>query len=827
MNEEQNPLRGSDRIRGILSQIRGALSPVWETLSPIRRALSPIRGILFHSLMWILVLIYLESLLHGVVFHSLTARYFYILGFSLPIALVLSLPLGLLPKRIDAGVSIALTSVLCVVFGSQLVYYFVFGDLYSVSMVGLGGEAIASFWKETLLAMGKHVGPLLLCILPIPAVCLACRFLPEIFQRADLHDKTGWYGRSALAAVAVVVQAAMVLSLPMGGTGFYSPYSFYHGNDATTNQTTDAFGLLTALRLELTHSVSGGETQGYYTGLPPAMETIRPVASKGGLPEEPQVREYGWNVLDIDLDTLDGLTKDQTILALNSYISSLTGTQKNEYTGMLSDYNLIVLCAEAFSTAALDPELTPTLYRMAHEGFVFNHYYNTFPNNTTDGEYALCLGLLPDKTRSKAASSFYASRNSYLPMALGNIFSEQRGIQGYAYHDYVGSFYGRYLTHPNMGYKCKFAKNGMSFTTSWPASDLEMMEQSIPDYLSQEQFLAYYMTFSGHMEYNRSVNPMARRNYDLVRDLPYSETAKCYLSGNIELEKAMAYLMEQLEEAGVADRTAIVLAGDHFPYGLTNAQYNELIGYEADFFEKYHDTLIFWVGGMEEPVEVDAYCCNIDVLPTILNLWGFDFDSRLLAGTDILSTGAHAAVLVDQSFLTDTVWFNANTNTATWLVEEGEVPENYLDYMIRMVKNKFSFSTDILNTAYYNFIFDEGAVKVNKSGWISQEDWDINFGGGKSKNDEPQEGSPGVVEDPEEPQEETPPETGAETVPEGQAPEQGQEPVAPPEEQTPEAPPETVPEEQGPGPGPETPPEVPESGPETPAEEQDPGGIIP
>lgn len=784
MDQEQSPVRGFDRIRDILS---------------------PIRGILFHSLMWLLVLIYLESLLHGVVFHSLTARYFYILGFSLPVALVLSLLLGLLPKHVNAGVSIALTSVLCVIFGSQLVYYFVFGNLYSVSMVGLGGDAITSFWRETLLTMSKHVGPLLLCILPIPAVCLAFRFLPEVFQRVDLHDKAGWCARAALATVAVVAQVAMVLSLPMGGTGFYSAYSFYHGNDATTNQTADAFGLLTALRLELTHSVSGGETPDYYTELPPIMKTSKPVTSEGDLPQESQEPEYGWNLLNINFDALNGLTKDQTLLALNTYVSSLTGTQKNEYTGMLSDYNLIVLCAEAFSTAALDPELTPTLYRMAHEGFVFNQYYNSFPNNTTDGEYALCLGLLPDKTRGKTASSFYASRNSYLPMALGNIFSEQRGLQGYAYHNHIGSFYGRYLTHPNMGYKCKFARNGMSFTTSWPTSDLEMMEQSISDYLGQEQFLAYYMTFSGHMEYNRSVNPMARRNYDLVKGLPYSEAAKCYLSGNIELEKAMAYLMEQLEEAGVADHTAIVLAGDHFPYGLTNAQYNELIGHETDFFERYHDTLIFWVGGMEEPIEVDTYCCNIDILPTILNLWGFEYDSRLLAGTDIFSTGTHAAILVDQSFLTDKVWFNANTATATWLTPESELPEGYLDNMIRMVKNKFSISTDILNTAYYNFIFDAGTVKVNKYGWISEEEWN-----GTAKKDYPEEsGAPEATEIPEAP-------------PEEQAPEQ--EPESPPEEQIPEAPPETVPEEQSPEqePGPEQgiPPEEPELESETPTEEQ-------
>ena len=753
--------------------------------SPVQ-GFNRIRGILFGGLMWVLVLVYLESLLHGVAFHDLTARYFYILGFSLPVALALSLLLGLLPRRVNGGVSIGLTAVLCVIFGSQLVYYFVFGSLYSLSRVGLGGDAITSFWRETLLTMSEHVGPLLLCLLPIPAVCLACRFLPQVFEQVDLHDRAGWYTRAALAAVAVALQVATVLSLSLSGTGFYSPYSFYHGNDATMNQTADVFGLMTALRLELTHTGSTGETAGYYTDLPSVAETSKPDGGDG-LPEESRPPEYGWNVLDIDFDALNGMTQDETLLALNAYISSLAGTQKNEYTGMLAGYNLIVLCAESFSSAAVDPQLTPTLYRLAHEGFVFNNYYNTFPDCTSDGEYALCLGLLPDNSRGKTASSFYASRNSYLPMALGNIFSQQREVQGHAYHNYIGSYYGRNLTHTNMGYTFKSAGNGMTFTTSWPASDLEMMEQSIPDYLEEDQFLAYYMTFSGHMQYNRSVNPMSRRNYDLVRDLPISEAGKCYLSGNIELDKAMAYLMEQLEEAGVADRTAIVLAGDHYPYGLTQAQYDEIIGQETDFFEKYHDTLIFWVGGLAEPIEVDTYCCNIDVLPTILNLWGFEYDSRLLAGTDVFSHGPHIAMLVDQSFLTDQVWFRTGTNTATWLTDESQLPEGYLDSLIRTVKNKFAISTDILNTAYYNFIFDAGAVTVNRTGWVSEEVWN----GTANKKDPEETAVPTELPTPTE----LPVESGLPT--------ESEFPEAPTQEPAPEAPPailppeEPVPEQEG------------------------------
>ena len=267
-----------------------------------------------------------------------------------------------------------------------------------------------------------------------------------------------------------------------------------------------------------------------------------------------------------------------------------------------------------------------------------------------------------------------------------------------------------------MGYSMKFARDGMKFSSWWPASDLEMMEQSVDDYIGMEQFHAYYMTFSGHYKYDTS-NELVVKNWKQVIDLPLSRKARSYLSCNLELEHALAYLMERLEEAGVADKTAIVLVGDHFPYGLEDEEYEELVGYELDGFSKYKSTLIFWVGGLEETIEVDEYCCNVDILPTILNLWGFEYDSRMLAGTDVFSDSTHAAVLVNKSFLTDKVWFNANTGETRYLVDESEIPEGYIESMNRMINNRFTISSDILAKGYYNFVFDKGAVKIPKDAW--------------------------------------------------------------------------------------------------------------
>ena len=664
---------------------------------------------------WFCAIVYWEWLLHIEALGELGRQFGYVLGFSFVFGSALALVTTFLKEKLRFVTETVLTVVMILLYGSQLVYYYVFATLYSVSQVQQGGAAVTSFFKETVMTMWEHLPSLLLLFVPLVVLCLLRKFCK------GGAGKTNWLWRGLMLLLAVVMQLGTLACIPLGGTGYFTDYHYYHSNTSTTDQVASRFGLLTAFRLDMFGSgqeEAAEEDVGYYVPVETQPET-RP----DPLQEEPEATEetqpvVEYNVLEFDFDALNGQTEKEKVKAINAYCEAMPGTNKNEYTGMLADYNLILVCAESFATGAIDPELTPTLYRMANEGILFNNYYNTYPNNTTDGEYTLCMGLYPDTSRNKEASSFYASRRSYLPFCLGNLFQEQRGISSWGYHNASGDYYGRDETHPNMGYQVKFAGRGMKFTGGTPFSDLEMMEQTVDDYLTADsQFHAYYMTFSGHYKYDRSINPMAARNWEQVKHLEYSDTVKAYLACNIELEKAMAYLMQRLEETGVADRTAIVLVGDHFPYGLMNKQYSELVGYQIDSFTKFKSSWLFWVGGMEENIVVDEYCCNADVLPTILNLWGFDYDSRMLAGTDVFSDGTHMAILSDSSFFTDKVWFSAETGEVRYLVPEEEVPEDYVQNMIRLIESKRSLSVDILNTAYYNLIFGKDEVYVNRGGW--------------------------------------------------------------------------------------------------------------
>ena len=85
---------------------------------------------------------------------------------------------------------------------------------------------------------------------------------------------------------------------------------------------------------------------------------------------------YENQVMEIDFDSLIAEEPNETIREMHQYFSNVTPTKKNQYTGMFEGKNLIWICAEGFSSWALNDAKTPTLSKMAQEGFVFKNFYN-------------------------------------------------------------------------------------------------------------------------------------------------------------------------------------------------------------------------------------------------------------------------------------------------------------------------------------------------------------------------------------------------------------------------------------------------------------------
>ena len=642
-------------------------------------------------LLFCLTGVYVELCLHLCVFGSMDRYAGYPALFGLLGGALCTLAVSSLPKVLRQITGVFLVAAQVLLAEVQLVYHCIFGDFMPVSQIGMGGNVIVNFNSQLLYGIRQNLLKILLLLLPLIAVilCLALR------RGQALKLRLRWKQTMASFAVLLALLLTVTGLMYVGRDNAFSVYRTFTNVNTSTDSSYKKIGMLATTAQELRYMLFSGSG------------SIMITPSSLNISDVPRTySSNSYNVIEsIDFTALADSTDSDILKATDEYLSNATPTRKNNYTGLLKDYNLITICAESFCPWFISEELTPTLYKLSHTGILFENYYGTFQSVTTNGEYTMCMGLYPDMSRTKTDSSFNVAGTNYLPFCLGNALKGM-GYQAWGYHDYIGDFYNRNITHANMGYTFKAADSGLAMKIDWPSSDLEMMEASVDDYInSGEPFHAYYMTFSGHYQYNWD-NAMSAKNRDAVKDLPYSEPVKAYIACNLELEYALEYLMQRLEEAGVADKTCIVLTNDHYPYGLTEDEYNELAGQTLDTtFEKYRNSFICYVPGLSENIVVDEYCSTADILPTLLNLFGVDYDSRLLAGTDVLSSGLHVAVLSDKSFLTKTFRYDAGTETVIPADENTTVSGKLAEAYRLYVDSRFQLSGNILNSDYYAHVF--------------------------------------------------------------------------------------------------------------------------
>ena len=115
---------------------------------------------------------------------------------------------------------------------------------------------------------------------------------------------------------------------------------------------------------------------------------------------------------------------------------------------------------------------------------------------------------------------------------------------------------------------------------------------------------------------------------------------------------------------------------------------------------------------MDEPVYVDKPCYSLDVMPTICNLMGVSYDSRLVMGRDILSDSDPLIIFGNRSFLTGKGRYNASAdvfipdNAGEW--ESEDEMNAYALSVMQRVNEMFDVSKNIIEYDYYAKIFSKG-----------------------------------------------------------------------------------------------------------------------
>lgn len=635
-------------------------------------------------LWWSLLIIYLEIIYKFFIMKDLlTTNTFSVVLFSIPWIIIFTIITSIFNEKVNKILTIVFSFLIILITLAQIVYYNFYNSMFSFLSLTTGTGQVMQFYVMIASVIAR--------IWYIFAIILIPYILFLIFKN-KLFDfkKNNLKFLISYLLIFILSFLGIVLVINKNNEGFYSLKRLIFKTHAPM-LTIDKTGLFTMEMIDIERYIFGFNEEIY-------SEQINVNNEEEKVPEA----KIEYNTTDIDFDKLINDETDDKIKSMHVYFKNTFPSNKNEYTGMFKDKNLIFITAEAFDTIAIDEKLTPTLYKIANNSFIFKNYYQPlYPVSTSDGEYMNLNSLIP----KEGVWSFKQTSKISMPYGIGNMFNKE-GYVSYGFHNHNYNYYDRQKSHKNIGLKYYGCGNGLEKKMNckhWPNSDKEMIDATTSYYIDKDKFMTYYMTVSGHLNYNFSGNNMAYRNKNKVKNLKYSTAIKAYLATQIELDKSIEKLLQVLEEKGKLNDTLIVIAPDHYPYGLTTKQMNEISTIDRnDKFEKFHTTLIMYNPNIEKTV-VDKVISSLDILPTIYNLYGLTFDSRLLMGRDIFSNNEHIVILSDRSWITDKGKYNSVTKEFTSTTNE-EIEEDYIDRINMIVNQRYGMSSLIIDNNYYKKI---------------------------------------------------------------------------------------------------------------------------
>ena len=635
-------------------------------------------------LWWSFLIIYLEIIYKFFIMKDLlTTNTFSVVLFSIPWIIIFTIITSIFNEKVNKILTIVFSFLIVLITLAQIVYYNFYNSMFSFLSLTTGTGQVMQFYVMIASVIAR--------IWYIFAIILIPYILFLIFKNKLFNfKKNNLKFLISYLLIFILSFLGIVLVISKNNEGFYSLKRLIFKTHAPM-LTIDKTGLFTMEMIDIERYIFGFNEEIY-------SEQINVNNEEEKVPEV----KIEYNTTDIDFDKLINDETDDKIKSMHVYFKNTVPSNKNEYTGMFKDKNLIFITAEAFDTIAIDEKLTPTLYKIANNSFIFKNYYQPlYPVSTSDGEYMNLNSLIP----KEGVWSFKQTSKISMPYGIGNMFNKE-GYVSYGFHNHNYNYYDRQKSHKNIGLKYYGCGNGLEKKMNckhWPNSDKEMIDATTSYYIDNDKFMTYYMTVSGHLNYNFSGNNMAYRNKNKVKDLKYSTAIKAYLATQIELDKSIEKLLQVLEEKGKLNDTLIVIAPDHYPYGLTTKQMNEISTTDrGDKFEKFHTTLIMYNPNIEKTV-VDKVISSLDILPTIYNLYGLSFDSRLLMGRDIFSNNEHIVILSDRSWITDKGKYNSVTKEFTNTTNE-EIEEDYIDRINMIVNQRYGMSSLIIDNNYYKKI---------------------------------------------------------------------------------------------------------------------------
>ena len=334
---------------------------------------------------------------------------------------------------------------------------------------------------------------------------------------------------------------------------------------------------------------------------------------------------------------------------IDTFLAQRKDHQDNDMTSYFEGKDVIFIQAESFINAVASEELTPTIYKMQQESLRITRF-NTpaLPGSTSDTEFMANTSIIPN---SEGHAVCYAYPDNYYETTLPGLFNDH-GYVTYAFHNNYKDYYNRELTMKAFGYDHFLDCTELGLQDqSIDTQAMEVMKWIFTD--EDKPYMAYWITFSGHQPYDLDSFAVAEEDVEKIKSL-YPDLDDSYVSfvaKNMDLDRSMKSLIDALDGAGKLDNTVFVFFGDHIVKGLDydiNSTYYPSTNQEWSREKMYTDMYIYCTD--KQAMTYDKVSTSLDILPTIANLWGFEYDAKTILGNDIFDPEYHGFYFSEWEF---------------------------------------------------------------------------------------------------------------------------------------------------------------------------------
>ena len=349
--------------------------------------------------------------------------------------------------------------------------------------------------------------------------------------------------------------------------------------------------------------------------------------------------------------------------------------------------NVVLISIESLSAEFLehygnDQKIMPFLDSLADKSLMFTNLYAT-GNRTVRGLEALTLCIPPT-----AGESVVKRENNKNKFSTGSVF-KSKGYDvkflygGYSYFDNMKEFYkgnGYEIVDRN-----NFKPNEISFANVWGVADEDMAKKAIQvmnaEAKAGKPFFHHWMTVSNHRPFTY---PEGRI------DIPGN--AKSRDGGVKYTDYSLRKFFEMAKKQSWYKNTVFVIVADHC---ASSAGKTELP------LDKYRIPGLVFSEGFIKPEKFTQTMSQIDVMPTVLGLLNFKYQSKFL-GQDVFSKN-----------------FEPKAYIATYQ-DLGLFKDNYLTIISPTKKVKqYSLSLQKSNNADdFKIFYDETPVKNTKQSLV-------------------------------------------------------------------------------------------------------------